>query len=213
VIRFEVDTSELDKMQAWLTKLQGQLPYATSRALNDTARAMAADLNRSTLNYFDRPTPFTQKGYAVTRWSSKADPTAELNLKPIQRRYLIPSIYGGVRPQRPSEQRIGAIYNQAWRPGVDAKLNRFGNVPKATAVAALSGTSGRFFRVDQQKGKLWPGVYQRMAKGKVKNVLSFGKLPTIPQRWPVEAIARESLGRHWPVNLSKWLTETTRPLS
>jgi hypothetical protein len=44
VVRIEVDTSGLSKMSAWVADLQGQLPYATSRALNDTARQAAADL-------------------------------------------------------------------------------------------------------------------------------------------------------------------------
>ena len=43
VVRIEVDTSGLSKMSAWVAGLQGQLPYATSRALNDTARQAAAD--------------------------------------------------------------------------------------------------------------------------------------------------------------------------
>ena len=217
-IRIEVDTSEVSKLSAWVAGLQNQLPYAASRALNDTARQAAADLNRSTTSYFQRPTPFTQRGYQVSRWSSKADLSAELNLRPIQARYLLPSIRGGVRPQRPSERRIGEAYNRAWRPGLDARLDRYGNLPKTTLLAALRGASdqggqSRFFQLDQSRGRLGPGVYQRMAGRKVRNVLSFGPLPNIPQRWPVERIARESIGRNWPVNLSRWLEEATRPLS
>jgi len=47
-IRFEVDTREVSKLSAWVAGLQNQLPYAASRALNDTTRQAAADLNRST---------------------------------------------------------------------------------------------------------------------------------------------------------------------
>ena len=48
VVRIEVDTREVSKLSAWVAGLQRQLPYASSRALNDTARQAAADLNRST---------------------------------------------------------------------------------------------------------------------------------------------------------------------
>jgi hypothetical protein len=214
-IRIEVDARELSKMSAWVAGLQRQLPYASSRALNDTARQAAADLNRSTSSYFRRPTPFTQRSYQVSKWSRKDDLSAELTLRPIQASYLVPSIQGGIRPQRPSEMRLGLAGNQAWRPGVDARLNSYGNIPKTALVAALRGASGqggrsRFFQLDQSRGRLWPGVYQRMPGGKVQNVLSFGSLPTIPQRWPVERIARESVGRNWPVNLSRWL-DSARP--
>ena len=47
-IRIDVDTREVSKLSAWVAGLQRQLPYASSRALNDTARQAAADLNRST---------------------------------------------------------------------------------------------------------------------------------------------------------------------
>jgi len=47
-IRFEVDTREDSKLSAWVADFQRQLPYAASRATNDTARQAAADLNRST---------------------------------------------------------------------------------------------------------------------------------------------------------------------
>ena len=43
-IRIEVDTRGLSKMSAWVAGLQNQLPYAASRALNDTARQAAAAL-------------------------------------------------------------------------------------------------------------------------------------------------------------------------
>ena len=215
MLQITVDTREVDRMAAWVAGLQNQLPYATSRALNDTAKEAAADLNRSTLRYFQDPTPFTQRGYWVSRWSTKADLSAELNLRPLQSRYLLPSIRGGVRPQRPSEVGLGAGYRRAWKPGPGIKLNRYGNIPKPTVVAALRGVAekggqSRYFQLDQARGRLWPGIYQRTAKGSVRNVLSFGSLPNIPQRWPVEQVARESIGRHWPVDLSRWL-ESSRP--
>jgi hypothetical protein len=41
VVRIEVDTREVSKLSAWVAGLQNQLPYAASRALNDTASQAA----------------------------------------------------------------------------------------------------------------------------------------------------------------------------
>ena len=230
-IRIEVDTSGLSKMSAWVADLQRQLPYAASRALNDTARQAAADLNKSTTRYFQRPVAMTQRAVGVSRWSTKTDLSAELNLKPIQARYLATSIRGGVRGQKPSERKIADRYDRllalkrkmsagtpvplaqlAWRPGAGARLNQSGNIPRTPLVAALRG-GGRYFQLTQARGSLLPGVYERKGRNDVRSVLSFGRLPSMPAQWPVERIARESIGRNWPVNLSRWLEEATRPLS
>jgi hypothetical protein len=230
-IRIEVDTRGLSKMSAWVAGLQNQLPYAASRALNDTARQAAADLNRSTTRYFQRPVAMTQRAYGVSRWSRKTDLSAELNLKPIQARYLLPSIRGGVRGQKPSERKIADRYDRlqalrrkitagttlpqsqlAWRPGAGARLNQSGNIPKTSLVAALRG-GGRYFQLNQTRGRLLPGVYERKGRNDVRSVLSFGRLPSMRAQWPVERIARESISRNWPVNLSRWLEDVTRPLS
>ena len=211
MIRFDVDTRDVDRMLRWTATLQGQLPYATSRALNDTAKQVAADLNASTTRYFDKPTPFTQRGYRVSQFSSKTSPVAELDLKPIQRDYLLPSIRGGIRPQRKSEQKLSARFGglKAWAPGLDSRRNQYGNITKAAAIAALRGNASTFL-LQQQRGRLVPGVYQRVGKGKVKNLLGFGELPSISRRWPVQQLGEQSIARHWPGNLERWLREATR---
>jgi hypothetical protein len=230
-IRIEVDTSGLSKMSAWVAGLQRQLPYATSRALNDTARQAAVDLNRSTTRFFQRPVAMTQRAVGVSRWSTKTDLSAELNLKPIQARYLATSIRGGVRGQKPSERKIADRYDRllalrrkmsagtpvplaqlAWRPGAGARLNQSGNIPRTSLVAALRG-EGRYFQLTQARGRLLPGVYERKGRNDVRSVLSFGRIPTMRAQWPVEQVARESISRNWPVNLSRWLEDVTRPLS
>jgi len=207
-INVSIDTKQLDKATHWLAEISGQMPYATSRALNDAAKEAVKDLNASTATYFDRPTPFTQKGYTVTGYSSKKDLKATLNLKPLQAKYLIPSIVGGVRPQRPSERKTSGI--AAWRPGLDAKLNSSGNISKAQAVTALKGGPG-LFRLNTAQGKLKPGVYQRMAKGKIKNILGFNALPNIKQRWPLDQVVSKSVAQHLPGRLNYWMDQALKP--
>jgi len=207
-ISISVNDSGIDKMLLTLATLQDQLPYAASRTLNDAAKQMAADLNQSTNQYFDRPTRFTQNAYRVSMRSSKTNLTAELRPKPIQERYLLPSITGGIRPQRPSERRLGGV-TPAFRPGADVKLNAYGNISKAAVVKAING-GGSYFTLAEQRGKLSPGVYQRVGSKKVRSILSFNKLPNIPRRWPVEQIGQRSLSANWSRLMNRYLAEAIR---
>ena len=207
-ITFTVDMSGINKAQAWLAQIQGQMPYAASRALNDAAKKVAEDLNKSTSQYFDRPTRFTQNAYRVSSRSSKANLVAEVRPKPIQERYLLPSIRGGIRPQRPSERRLGGIA-EAYSPGLNARLNASGNMSKAAVVKALKG-GGDLFTLRDRQGKLRPGVYQRMKGRGIKSVLSFNKLPSIPKRWPIDRIARESVGKSWAPLINRYIADALR---
>ena len=211
-IRLDIDTSGLAKAQAWLAGVQNQMPFAASRALNEVAKGAAKDLNQSTNKYFDRPTKFTQRAYRVSRFSNKRDLTAELAPQQIQERYLLPSIQGGVRPQRPSERRLTAA--PAWRPGRGARLNASGNMSRAAAVKALKGGPDTF-TVDKRKGKLRPGVYRRIGSGKmrryrVESLLLFNQLPNIPKRWPIQKITQDSVRGTWGPALQRYVTEALR---
>jgi hypothetical protein len=207
-INLSIDASGINKAQSWLAEVKGQLPFAASRALNDSAKQAASALNQSTNQYFDRPTRFTQTAYRVSSFSNKRSLEAVLSPKPIQARYLTPSIVGGVRPQRPSERKLGGIA-PAWSPGMDARLNASGNMPKAALIKALQG-GGNYFTLKDQRGKLRPGVYQRMKRGSVKSILSFNRLPSIPKRWPVERIAVASLNATWAPLMNKYMEEALR---
>jgi hypothetical protein len=207
-IQISVDMSGINKAQAWLAQIQGQMPYAASRALNDAAKQVAEDLNKSTTQYFDRPTRFTQNAYRVSSRSSKTNLVAEVRPKSIQESYLLPSIRGGVRPQRPSERKLGSIA-EAYRPGRDAKLNASGNMSKAAAVRALKG-GGDLFTLRDRKGKLRPGVFQRLKGKGINSVLSFNDLPSIPSRWPIDRIARGSLNASWVPLVNRYLAEALR---
>jgi hypothetical protein len=212
-IQINVDMSGINKAQAWLAKIQGQMPYAASRALNDAAKRVADDLNKSTTQYFDRPTRFTQNAYRVSSRSSKTNLVAEVRPKSIQESYLLPSIRGGARPQRPSERRMGGA-SPAWRPGADARLNASGNMSKAAVVKALKG-GDPYFRLEEHRGKLRPGIYQRMGSGtmrryKVKSILWFNQLPVIPRRWPIDRITRGSLNASWTPLINRYLAEALR---
>ena len=212
-IHLDINNSGLNKAQAWLAGVQNQMPFAASRALNEVAKGAAKDLNQSTNKYFDRPTKFTQRAYRVSRFSNKRDLTAELAPQQIQERYLLPSIQGGVRPQRPSERRLAVA--PAFRPGRGARLSKAtGNMSKAAMLKALKGGPD-IFVIDKRKGKLRPGVYRRIGSGKmrryrVESLLLFNQLPNIPKRWPIQKITQESVKGTWGPALQRYVTEALK---
>ena len=102
-----------------------QIPFATSKAINDTLTALAGKprkigiLGKQMEQKLDRPTPTTQKGFFVIR-ATKKKLIGELRIKDFVEDYLKFQIDGGVRFG--NRGRIGV-------PTDDAKLNSYGNIP------------------------------------------------------------------------------------
>ena len=68
--------------------MHDQLPFALSRALNDTAEDVAGAW-RAGLNYrLDRPTPFTLRAPFIQRRATKSSPTVIPAFRDIQAGYL-----------------------------------------------------------------------------------------------------------------------------
>jgi hypothetical protein len=128
-----------------------QLPYALSRALNDTAKDVQEAERKEMAQAFDRPTPFTLNAFFIKR-ASKTDLVAEVTSKDRQSAYLPMQAEGGV------EQPL----NQALLMPVHAGLNQYGNLPRGS-VKRLLGKPGVFV-ARQRSSKtrhLTPGIYQR----------------------------------------------------
>lgn len=213
VIRIELSTKGLEEMRRKVAQLDAKnLGYALSRAVNDTAAEVAKGLNTATTSsrYFDQPVkPFTQRAFAVTQRSSRYRLEAEVAARPIQARYLTPSIRGGRRPQRPSESRLLAGSNlPAWSPGSGARRTAGGDISVTTLAKAVAGAStarSGYFRLDEQRGKLPPGIYQQAGKRKVKQIIKFQNLPIVPRRFPIDDIALQIIDKQWPLSINNWI--------
>ncbi len=202
-VEIKVQLEGFDRMLAYVAGMEGKLQKAAAKAANDTAKAAAEDFNASTRSAFDRPNKFTQRAAYVSQYASSSNPSAEVSLRPRQDRYLRPQIVGGQRPAKPSERRLADRYptlsgRAAWRPGADASRDASGNIRRRQLLDALTGKDPKSFTLTQQRGKLRPGVYRRMAKGKLRSVLAFGRLPSLAKRWDVEKIGRRAVARAWP---------------
>ena len=214
-IEIRLQLEGFDRMRGFVAGLEGKLQKAAAKAVNDTAKAAAEELNASTRNAFDRPNQFTQRAALVSRYATATNPSAEVALRPRQDRYLRPSIVGGQRPAKPSERRLAASHpslngRAAWRPGIDASRDASGNIRRRQLVDALSGKDPKSFLLTEQRGKLKPGVYRRMARGKLRNVLAFGQLPSLARRWNVERIGRSAVAKAWPAASRRRIDEALK---
>lgn len=129
----------------FFAKLERQVPYATSLALNRTAKAIqdaiAADIQR----VFDRPTPYTQRALRTQR-ATRDNLVARVDFKdgagkgtPADK-FLGPQVFGGSRRQKRSERaldRIGLPRGYVV-PGAAADMDAYGNMSRGQIVRVLS---------------------------------------------------------------------------
>lgn len=107
----------------------GQLPYATSRALNDLARQVQQATPDVLQRDLDRPAPFTTAAYGMgIDRATKSRPTAVVGFKPAQSEYLAWQEEGGER--RPKRK--------ALRLPSEQPLDAFGNLPPRTIATLVA---------------------------------------------------------------------------
>lgn len=177
-------------------RLAKQAPFALAQAMNDAVYDGQDAVEDEIAASFDRPTRFTKKAFRVQR-ASKRDLTASILRKDMVagRHYLEVQEEGGARPQTGLEKLLARRLNYGgivqsvipakgarltaagnWSPGqrnqvlsaIKAQRDERTNTTKASK-ARKTGRSGYF--VPRDGSKLSPGVYQRMARGKVKKIL------------------------------------------
>lgn len=151
-----------------------QLPFATARALTETARKAAAVETQALSQTLDRPTPFTLRGPTVQS-AGKSNLTAVLDMRPIQAAYLAPEEFG--EPQKVAKTAVVVP--------VDAALNSYGNLPPK-ALLRYKGRKDVFVGRITVNGRTIGGVWQRIApakgkaKGRLKLLLTF-EAPVVPR--------------------------------
>ncbi|MBF0583890.1 MAG: hypothetical protein HQL80_06585 [Magnetococcales bacterium] len=128
------------------SSLQGQIPFATSLALNRTAQVVKEELKREMRSVFDRPTPFVMESLRIIP-SDKRHLEAKVWFKnPPKLRdkehYLAPQVYGGSRSFKGAERLLQMTGHlpQGWFavPGPAARLDGYGNMSRGQIVQILS---------------------------------------------------------------------------
>jgi hypothetical protein len=133
-IDIEIDTQAYDRQVDLY--LDGVVRPAIASGLNAAADLIKEDLVEAAGRDFDRPNPFTLRGFDVlpARVDDPRDLSALVSIRPLQAAYLEVQIDGGVR-------RAGDAVTTAQGPlvpGPDAKLNRYGNLPRGYVARELA---------------------------------------------------------------------------
>lgn len=148
-VSIKADLKPLQK--AFIAFHAKQVPFATSLALNNLAKGVAAEESRLIVQTFDSPTPFSQNAYRIIV-ATKSRPIAVVAAKDIQAAYLEPYVDGGMRF-------LGS--KRAMLAPRSIGLNKYGNLPRGK-LQALKGKPGVFIGpVHTRGGKVINGVWQR----------------------------------------------------
>ncbi|QFT81173.1 hypothetical protein FIU89_11185 [Roseovarius sp. THAF27] len=186
MITLDVDTREIERRLGEIAVRQ--VPFAAALALNDTAKDGKDAVELEMKVSFDRPKPFTLNAFRVQR-ASKNRLQAMLLRKTMVagRHYLEVQEAGGTRPQTGMERRLASKVKaggvRSVYPARGARRDKYGNWSRGQrnqVLAAIEGQggkgAGKFF-VPRPGSGLAPGVYQRMARRKIKKVVHLSDRP------------------------------------
>lgn len=149
-----------DRLTARISGIEKQMAYATSVALNETAKDVKKGVERQLNKDIDRPTPFTQKAFFIS-YAKKTKLKAIVGIRPIQAKYLGKQIEGGT-----GDQSFSII------PKLKAR-NKYGNLPR-NKLSKLKA-QGKTFKSD--------GVIKQRLKKSVKDLAFVGKRATYKKRF------------------------------
>lgn len=147
----DVKIDGIDKVMMNFKGFENQIPFAVSKALNDTVYLARIDVQSSLQSSFDRPTPKVQKGVLYEKSTKenlsaavyiKGDDTKEYDTGMNVARVLEPHIFGGERGIKASEsmlRRAGLMRSSQWIvPGPGAPLDAYGNISASNMTKILS---------------------------------------------------------------------------
>lgn len=138
--------STLREGAEFFDKVERQVPYATSVALNRTGDAVRQAWVSEIQRRLDRPTPYTLGSPRLIR-STKSRLEAKVDFKDSAGRgisagqYLGPQVLGGARRRKRSEialQRAGLPTGSYLVPGSGAQLDAYGNMGRGQLVRMIS---------------------------------------------------------------------------
>lgn len=187
-------TSNLDQFRGHVrSKVQGQVPFATAKALTRTAQDAKKNTEKRMRRVFDRPTPYTMRG-VFTQSASKRRLIARVGIKDRQAEYLGIQEEGGTR--RPK--------GRALVVPSEAKRNRYGNLSRnqVRRLRARPDTfSGRVGGVD--------GLWQRF-HGQLHLLVVWAPAAKYRPRFGFEDGARKAVQARMPVNFERELRQALR---
>lgn len=202
----DISTNAETIVARFVDMAERQVPYAISRAINDTALDVLTDTPTYMQSIFDRPTPYALNSFMIYR-GTKEDPTARIEQKPqVQgKTYLETEATGGQRKRTALESYLasrlayGGIL-AAVLPADNARINQYGNWDRGQINQVLSGLKAAYDPLNnatpasqKRKGRkktsyfipksgLPPGIYRRDSSGHLGIIAAF--IESSPQYQP-----------------------------
>tara|TARA_B100001741_G_C16398803_1_gene525979 strand:- start:44 stop:724 length:681 start_codon:yes stop_codon:yes gene_type:complete len=201
---------DLKGFDRFLNNYRDQLPFATSKAINDTASNkqggdIKTALNKGTISAFQRPVKFTQNAFKVKR-STKRNLVAHIfavdEVGKDRARYLRFGVKGGARPAKGYERFFSGLPNDgtvnAYFIPSQIKVDGFGNVTRANLkkVSAAVQNNKAFIGTPRNSSRP-PGIYERDGNKLITRFVSVSTKPTYTGRFNIEAIAEKVIQRRF----------------
>jgi len=186
-------TKDLNRIQ------KKQIPFATMLALNDVAFGSRKELNKQAIKKFDRPTPFTLKGFQV-RKAKKTHLESVVFIEEKRLKYMNFQIDGGIRTP---DKRALVI------PTNNLRLNKYGNMPrrKIDTLLNMKNTFSGTPRGGGKNANAGPGIWQRTNKNhKLKKLVSYEKYAKYTPRFNFERIVKSYVSNTFNRHLEKRLS-------
>lgn len=203
-IRF--DTRQIERQ---LTDLQRrQIPFATAVTLTRLAEAVKAEMPAELERVLDRPKPFTTRTSVYAQRATKTRLYSVVGFKDRQAGYLAALLEGGARKLKTSEQRF---LGRPIVPGPDMRLDRYGNVSKATLVRILKAAQSKSYMPDGRFVFVTDaGVFARKGR-KVQTLLLFADTrPTYRKTIDLEKVATRVVQRRAQAEFNRAMAEAMR---
>lgn len=212
MLQVSADFSGLSKAQRFLGAYRNQLPFATSVALNQTARQVQQAYKAETTRSFDKPVAFTRNAFRYNK-STKANLVAEV-FPAADRPYLTTQSFGGTRRFKTYEGLIRGLAQSSGNPlPSNLKLiptaiarNAAGN-PKRRLFAELQSRlsttdRGGFMVGTPRGGNRAPGVYRRSRGRLVPYFVTAAQEPRYRPLFPFERVGYQTVRQTFPTALS-----------
>lgn len=174
----------------WLADVPArQIPFATAKALTDTAKDVQRATTRELDRALDNPTAFTKRAIGI-KAATKRKLVARVFIKPAQATYLGYQIDGGTRLPR----------GRAIVVPVQQRVNKHGNLPRNTVKRLLA-------RPDTFSGKVGgvAGIWRRRKTKGPKLLLAYEPKATYRRRYNFEKVASRTINREWQGNFDRAL--------
>jgi hypothetical protein len=166
-----------------------QIPFATMLALNDTAFALHKTYKKQTLQKFDSPTTFTQKGFRYDK-AKKTNLVAVVYVDETREDYMKLQVDGGIRT--PNKSAI-VIANSKNSNDVDKYPS--GNITKG-AYNKIKRNKDKYFFGKPKGNQGSEGIWERYGREssgtsagqKIRQVAKLTKMGRYKALYPFEAI-------------------------